>query len=359
MSEISPLFGDVVSSPVPANNPASPVVAPSVVTPSPVMAPPAMGNGLAKLPSDTDLDALSQSYKGGYASVSEKLLATHKASDAGDMGQQLNTLLLTAKGLNPAEQHSLVGKLMTRIRGEKEQILAHTQSVKGRLAELEKNMEATASVQRQRIQDIEGLKHENAMTAQKIQTAQQRAIEWEAQVSRTLATYTPDAQDPQSAAKLQEYKHLDTRLQVTIEDLKNYLVLNSQQAVELQSTQDNSRAILDEFDRARNIAIPALTQLVAQQLIAIEQQSALKTQAAVRDMVNNAMTQAATTLGQNQVAISTMQQTSMISVDTLTQCQDILDEAANKVKAIEQQGAQQRQLDAQKREELQRRLMAS
>lgn len=314
--------------------------------------------GMSALPTDQDLDQLSQNSRAGYATVAEKLLATHKTADAGDMGAQINQLLMTAKGLNPAEQKGLVGKLMTRIRGEKEQILAHTQSVKQRIAELEKQMDQSAALQRQRIQDIEGLKQENAAHTRKLQGGLAKAEPWRQETAQALQVPV-DVSDPQAAAKRQALQKLDQRLQITINDLQNAIVLDQQQAMELQSTQDNARAILDEFDRAKNIAIPALTQLVAQQLIAIEQQQAVKTDQAIRGMVNDAMLQAAKTLGQNEEQIAVMQQTSMISVDTLDQCQTILEQSAQKVREIEAQGEIQRQADAQKRADLERRFLAA
>lgn len=368
MSEVDPLFGDTVStSPTPAAPPAP--AAPQPASPIPASTPqaspvatvgatqPATTQTIS-LPSDQDIDQLSSDSRAGYASIADKLLATHKTADAGEMGQQINQLLVTAKGLNPAEQKGLVGKFLSRVRGEKEQILAHTQSVKARIAELEKQMDQSAALQRQRITDLEGLKQENIAHTQKLMAGLEKAKAWQQQTSQALQIPV-DSNDPQAPAKHKALQKLDQRLQITINDLQNAIVLDQQQAVELQSTQDNARAILDEFDRAKNIAIPALTQLVAQQLIAIEQQQAVKTDQAIRGMVNDAMLQAAKTLGQNQEQIATMQQTSMISVDTLDQCQTILEQTAQKVKEIEAQGAQQRQLDAQKRSDLEKRLLTS
>lgn len=357
MSDVSPLFFDLAPTPVPSQVPVSGPT-PTGVPPDPSipMAPVRSGRSIT-LPTDQDLDQLSQDSRAGYASVAEKLLATHKTADAGVLGGQINQLLAEAKGLNPAQQKSLVGKFLTKVRGEKEQLLAHTQSVKQRIAELEKQMDQSAALQRQRITDLEGLKQENTAHTQKLQSGLERAKAWQQQTAQALQLPV-DSTDPQAPAKRQALQKLDQRLQITINDLQNAIVLDQQQALELQATQDNARAILDEFDRAKNIAVPALTQLVAQQLIAMEQRQAVQTDQALRGLVNDAMLQAAQTLGQNQEQIATMQQTSMISTDTLDKCQTILEQAAQKVKAIETQGAQQRQLDAQKRSELERRFLS-
>ena len=312
----------------------------------------------ASLPTDADIDHLTQDARAGYASVTEKLLATHKTADMGDMGTQLNGLLMTAKGLDPKQQKSMIGKLMTHIRGEKEQILAHTQSVQGRIKELEAQMDQSANLQRQRIQDLDGLKKENAAHYQKLADALVRCTSWQQQTAQAL-TLPVDTTDPQAGVKRAALQKLDQRLQITVNDLKNAQILDQQQALELQATQDNARAILDEFDRAKNIAVPALTALVAQQLIAIEQREAVKVDGAIRDMVSQAMTQAAQTLGDNSIQIATMQQQAIIGTDTLEQCQDILEQSAAKVHEIEAQGAAQRKIDEGKRADLERRLLGS
>jgi len=354
MTEVNPLFPDDSST----QQPTQPPVPARTVVQTITVQQPAQNPVVTNLPTDSDIDHLTQDARAGYASVTEKLLATHKTADMGDMGSQLNELLATAKGLDPKQQKSLVGKFMAHIRGEKEQILAHTQSVKARIAELEAQMDKSAALQRQRIQDLEGLKKENADHYQKLSEALAKCIAWQEQTAQALSVPV-DPSDPQAGVKRAALQKLDQRLQITINDLKNAQVLDQQQALELQATQDNARAILDEFDRAKNIAIPALTALVAQQLIAIEQREAMKVDAATRDLVASAMTQAAQTLGDNSIQIATMQQQSIIGTDTLEKCQEILEQSAAKVKEIEAQGQAQRKIDEQKRADLEKRLLSS
>jgi uncharacterized protein YaaN involved in tellurite resistance len=360
MPDVNPLFGDEsTAAPTPAATPQSaPAITPATVSAPSQVSVSVMPQTAIALPSEDDIQRLTSDSRAGYATVAEKLLATHKTADMGDMGKQLNTLLVTAKGLDPKQQKSIVGKAFAMFRSEKENILAHTQSVQGRIKELETDMAKSAALQQQRIQDIEGLKKENAAHYQKLADGLVRAAGWQQQSAAALQLPV-DTSDPQAPMKRAALQKLDQRLQVLVNDLKNAQILDQQQALELQATQDNARAILDEFDRAKNIAVPALTALVAQQLIAIEQQQAIKVDGAIRDMVTSAMTQAAQTLGENSIQIATMQQQSIIGTDTLEKCQDILEQSATKVQEIEAQGAAQRKIDEQKRAELEKRLLAS
>lgn len=76
-------------------------------------------------------------------------------------------------------------------------------------------------------------------------------------------------------------------------------------------------------------------------------------------MTQQAMMQAAQTLGENEVQIATLQQSSVIGVEALAQCQDILDQATRKVQEIQAQGEIRRREDDAKRADLEKRLLGS
>ncbi len=161
----------------------------------------------------------------------------------------------------------------------------------------------------------------------------------------------------QEAAARKTHQHLLQRLQAAIPDLQNTLLMDQQQQQMLLSNQDDARAMIDEFDRVKSIAIPAMESLVAQQLIALEQKQAIATDTAIRDMTNAAILQAAQTLGENEVQIAQLQGRSVISVDTLAQAQDVLEQADKRVQEIQAQAEIKRREDAAKRADLERRLL--
>lgn len=352
MPDVDPLFGDATAPSETSSTTNAPATSPAAQALVPAPAAP-----LATIPSDSDIDNLGASGRETYAQITQRLLETHKTADAGEMGKQLNDLLMTAKGLDPKHRgHGIVGAIVHAFKSEKERILAHTQSVQTRIQALTGQMDQSAATQRQRIQDLQGMLQGSYQYHEQLKGAVAQAQAWLPAINQALQAPV-DPKDPFAGQKSRELKQRAQRLQIRINDLQNAMVLAQQQAVEIQATQDNARAILDEFDRAKNEAIPALTALVAQQLIAIEQKNALAVDATLRSTVQNAMTEAAQTLGENMETIATMQQSAVISTDTLDQCQKILEASAAKVKQIEAQGAQQRTLDAQKRQELERRLL--
>lgn len=348
MPDVDPLFGD----PAAPSDPATTTVGDHAIVPV-TPAPPVVAN----VPSDSDIANLGAAGRETYAQITQRLLETHKTADAGDMGKQINELLMTAKGLDPRHQgHGIIGAIVHAFRSEKERILAHTQSVQTRIQDLTRQMDQSAATQRQRIQDLQNMLQASYQYHEQLKTAVGQAQGWLPAIEQAM--HAPaDPKDPFTAQKSRELAQRDQRLKIRINDMQNAMVLAQQQALEIGATQDNARAILDEFDRAKNEAIPALTALVAQQLIAIEQKHAIEIDATLRSTVQNAMTQAAQTLGENMENIATMQQSAVISTDTLDQCQKLLEASAAKVKQIEAQGVQQRALDAQKRQDLEKRLL--
>ena len=346
MPDVDPLFGDDAA---PASAASAPTTGQAIV--------PAGPTALAPLPSDADIDNLGAAGRDTYAQITQRLLESHKTGDAGEMGKQINELISTAKGLDPRNQgHGFFGWILHAFKNEKEKILAHTESVQTRLRELTTQMDKSAETQRQRIADLQAMLQGSYQYHEQLKSSATQAEAWLPALEQAMKAPV-DGKDAFAAQKGRELTQRHQRLTIRINDLKNAMVLAQQQALEIQATQDNARAILDEFDRAKNEAIPALTALVAQQLIAIEQKHAIEVDATLRSTVQSAMTQAAQTLGENMEQIATMQQTAVISTDTLDQCQKLLEASAAKVKQIEAQGAQQRALDAQKRAELEKRLL--
>lgn len=319
--------------------------------------PVAHSTALIVLPKDDEIDQVAAASVSGGAAVTEKLLASHKTAQLGEMGVQLNELLAVAKGLHPDHtHHTLVGKLMSAFHGEKEQLLAHTQSVKTRMDTLRTKIEQTAALHRQRIADLDGLKVENEGHLDQMIAGIDKLSGWEGQVDTALLV-PPDTNNPHAAMNLTSLRHTKQRLATTIETLKNARELDVQRGLELQATQDNSRALLDEFTMAVGIAVPALEGLVAQQLIAIEQHDAARIDSELRGMISGAITQAAQTLGDNQVQIATMQNKPIIAMEDLEKAQAILEQSAEKVHQIETQGAAERAANEHRRAALEKRFL--
>ena len=312
----------------------------------------------AQLPSDDDISRLGADGRAAYGTITNDLLSLHKSTDLGEMGSKLTELISTAKGLDPKQaSHGMLDRAISLFKGQREQLLAHMQSVQQRLATLTQQMDSMAVQQRDRIHTLDALQQANFHYHEQLKGAVQQGQTWLESAKAALAL-PPDAVDPFVAQQRTAATHIVQRLEVAVNDFQNSMTLARQQALEIQQTQDNARAILDEFERAKTAVIPALTSLLTQQLIEIEQKHALETDDMLRSTLDAAMRQSAQTLGENTIQVATLQQRSLISTTTLDDCQKILEASADKVKQLEEAGRQQRIADGQKRAEIEQRLLA-
>ena len=312
----------------------------------------------AQLPSDDDISRLGADGRAAYGTITNDLLSLHKSTDLGEMGSKLTELISTAKGLDPKQaSHGMLDRAISLFKGQREQLLAHMQSVQQRLATLTQQMDSMAVQQRDRIHTLDALQQANFHYHEQLKGAVQQGQTWLESAKAALAL-PPDAVDPFVAQQRTAATHIVQRLEVAVNDFQNSMTLARQQALEIQQTQDNARAILDEFERAKTAVIPALTSLLTQQLIEIEQKHALETDDMLRSTLDAAMRQSAQTLGENTIQVATLQQRSLISTTTLDDCQKILQASADKVKQLEEAGRQQRIADGQKRAEIEQRLLA-
>ena len=349
--DVSPLFADE------PNDSAKPAPASTGQTTGATVSPGAV-RVAAQLPSDDDISRLGADGRAAYGTITNDLLSLHKSTDLGEMGSKLTELISTAKGLDPKQaSHGMLDRAISLFKGQREQLLAHMQSVQQRLATLTQQMDSMAIQQRDRIHTLEGLQQANFHYHEQLKGAVQQGQAWLESAKAALAL-PPDAADPFVAQQRTAATHIVQRLEVAVNDFQNSMTLAKQQALEIQQTQDNGRAILDEFERAKTAVIPALTSLLTQQLIEIEQKHALETDDMLRATLDAAMRQSAQTLGENTIQVATLQQRSLISTTTLDECQKILEASADKVKQLEEAGRQQRIVDGQKRAEIEQRLLA-
>jgi len=106
---------------------------------------------------DKAIEGLGGNTGAGVAKVSAKLLGTVRASDADVFGTQLNELIATSKGLDPAKLRSggLLSRVTNMFGSVKEKMLSQYQVVESRMDTLVSEMTRHANVHRARIQDFD------------------------------------------------------------------------------------------------------------------------------------------------------------------------------------------------------------
>ncbi|MGH7120635.1 MAG: toxic anion resistance protein [Acetobacteraceae bacterium] len=312
-----------------------------------------------KIPTDEEIASLGSNERDAYAKITGKVLSQTKASDLGEMSAKLTELVSVSKGFNPsAAKHGLLGKAISLVHNEREQILAHTQTVQRRINTLIGELDQIADRQHERMKDMAAMQQENLTYVEGLKADAAQAKQWLTRVAAAGAV-PADQGDPTAAAKVAALQHASQRLQIAINNIENAMTLGQQQAVEIQMTKDNSSAILEEFTKTKTLVIPALQSILAQYLVGLEQKNAITADKMLRDTLAEAMKETARMTGDNAVQIATAQQNSMISVQTIEECQSLLEGAASKVREIEEAGRQQRIQDAARRADIERRLLSA
>jgi uncharacterized protein YaaN involved in tellurite resistance len=318
----------------------------------------APGGDAGPLPTDEDINRLGAGDRQTYDAVTGKLLESHRTADLGAIGDKLNELITVARGLDYQQgRKGLVESALGFFRNERERIIAHMQTVQGRLDTLKAQVDGMVAAERDYIKTLGELKDANIAYFKQMRDATAQAEIWLASANAVLAAPV-DATDSFAVPKRAALQQLAARLERAINDFKNATALAQQEALTIQMESNNAQVLLDEFDRAETLVLPALRSIVGQQLIQIDQQRAAKTDEMLRSTLDDALRAQAQLTGENAVELAKLQQGAAIRTTTLLECGNILDVAAAKVKQIQEAGRQARLADATNRTEIERRLLA-
>ena len=198
---------------------------------SPIAAPSPTSTDL-KIPTDEDMTNLGSNGHDAYAKITEKILSQDKASDLGEMSTKLTELVSVSKGFNPrAARHGLLNKAIGILRNEREEILAHTETVQRRINTMIGELDQIADRQRDRIKDMAALQQENLAYFKGLKADAAKAKEWLTQVEAARAI-PADQTNSAAAATVSALQRASQRLQVAITNLENAMTLAKQQAIE-------------------------------------------------------------------------------------------------------------------------------
>ena len=312
-----------------------------------------------KTPTNEDISALGAKSRNAYDAATKRILQAHKTADLGSMGAKLNTLIAVAKSMdikNGARQ-SFLEKATGFFRSERERILAHVSSVQQRLDGMMKEVEDMVAEERDHIKTLTELQRANLDYHQDMKAAAATAESWLA-ASQAALSAPLDPADDMAASKRAALQQLTARLERTINDFRSAVTLAKQEALTIAQEQGNAQILIDEFERAQTIVLPALRIIIGQQLIQIDQRHAAATDEMLRSTLDEALRIQAQLTGENSVQLAQLQQSATINTTTLLDCESILEQAATRVKAIQDEGRKARLQDATNRSEVERRLLA-
>lgn len=308
---------------------------------------------------DKAIEALGGSTGTGVAKVSAKLLGTVRASDADVFGTQLNELIATSKGLDPARLRSggMMSRLTNMFGSVKEKMLSQYQVVESRMDTLVAEMTRHANVHRARIQDFDEM-YKNLETYYQGLDADVKKGEGWAERLRQAVAQQPAASDAFEAQQAAELRRRLERLEKRIDDLRRAMLMATQMVPQIRLSQDNARALTDTFTDIVNVSIPAWRNVFSLYLLQLEAKQSAAVANAAYDATDAAFRAQADMLLENTETVGRTRQRSLVSLETAQHVQAQLVSAFDKLEQISNEGQQRRKDELPKLQELERELIA-
>ena len=308
---------------------------------------------------DKAIEALGSATGAGVAKVSAKLLGTVRASDADVFGTQLNELIATSKGLDPAKLRSggLLSRVTNMFGSVKEKMLSQYQVVESRMDTLVAEMTRHANVHRGRIQDFDEMYKGLETYYQGLDADVKKGEHWAAQLRQAVAQQAAPA-NAFEAQQATELKRRLERLEKRIDDLRRAMLMATQMVPQIRLSQDNARALTDTFTDIVNVSIPAWRNVFSLYLLQLEAKQSAAVANAAYDATDAAFRAQADMLLENTETVARAKQRSLVSLETAQHVQAQLITAFDKLEHISQEGRQRRKDELPKLQELERELIA-
>ena len=308
---------------------------------------------------DKAIEGLGGNTGAGVAKVSAKLLGTVRASDADVFGTQLNELIATSKGLDPAKLRSggLLSRVTNMFGSVKEKMLSQYQVVESRMDTLVGEMTRHANVHRARIHDFDEMYKGLEMYYQGLDADVRKGEEWAGRLRQAVAQQAAPA-NAFEAQQATELKRRLERLEKRIDDLRRAMLMATQMVPQIRLSQDNARALTDTFTDIVNVSIPAWRNVFSLYLLQLEAKQSAAVANAAYDATDAAFRAQADMLLENTETVARAKQRSLVSLETAQHVQTQLITAFDKLEQISNEGQQRRRDELPKLQELERELIA-
>ena len=308
---------------------------------------------------DKAIESLGGSTGSGVAKVSAKLLGTVRASDADMFGAQLNELIATSKGLDPAKLRS--GGVLSRITNlfgsVKEKMLSQFQVVESRMDTLVAEMTRHANVHRGRIHDFDEMFKGLEGYYQGLDADVKKGEGWIVKLQQAVAQQ-PVSANAFEAQQATELRRRLERLEKRVDDLRRAMLMATQMVPQIRLSQDNARALTDTFTDIVNVSIPAWRNVFSLYLLQLEAKQSAAVANAAYDATDAAFRAQADMLLENTETVARAKQRSLVSLETAQHVQTQLITAFDKLEQISKEGQQRRKDELPKLQELERDLIA-
>ena len=316
------------------------------------------GNRVSNFPVDIRNPAAVSNYgssaQDNVAKFADEVLEYVKTSSTGQVGDKLVSIVSIAKELNVSELNGtaskipFIGGLIDKLNARREKFVSKFNSLKDQIDKVVSELDTTNSALANRIKLLDQLYDHNLAEYHELEqlikdgkvflTEQRETFE----LQRNEATLNGQINDPIAAQSYTDWQNAIARFEKRISDLEAVQMMTVHAMPEIRMIQSNNQMLIEKFNNAKTLTIPAWKKQFVLAVSLDEQKKAANLAQTIDDATNDFYKANANMLGENAISVARSNQRSIIDLDSLQHMQNTLISTFEEMKKIDAEGVQHR-----------------
>ena len=293
------------------------------------------------------------------AKFADEVLEYVKTSSTGQVGDKLVSIVSIAKELNVSDLNGtsskipLIGGLIDSFNKRRDKFVAKFNSLKDQIDKVIGELDNTNEALEKRIKLLDQLYDHNMAEYNELEILltegkeflklQQETFEEQ----RNEAVLTGKINDPIVAQSYTDWQARIGRFSKRLSDLEAVQMMAVQAMPEIRMIQSNNQMLIEKFNNAKTLTIPAWKKQFVLAVSLDEQKKAANLAQTIDDATNDFYKANADMLGENAISVARSNQRSIIDLESLQHMQTTLISTFEEMKKIEAEGeAQRKQMSA-------------
>ena len=295
--------------------------------------------------------AQAQDQVGKFA---DQVLEYVKTSNSGEVGPKLVQIVGIARELNISDLNGntskipLIGPLIDSFRKKRERFVSKFTSLKDQIDNIIKELDVTSANLGNRNKLLEQLYEHNMQEYKELEVlvdqgkafVQQQREEF--MLQRDAAVLSGQINDPVVAQSYTDWKASIDRFEKRVSDLEAIKMMAIQAMPEIRMIQSNNQMLIEKFNNAKTLTIPAWKKQFVLAVSLDEQKQAANLAQTVDDATNEFYRNNAKLLGENAISVAKSNQRSIIDLESLEVMQSTLINTFEEMQNIENEGQKHR-----------------
>ena len=294
------------------------------------------------------------------ARFADEVLEYVKTSSTGQVGDKLVSIVSIAKELNVSDLNGttskipFIGGLIDSFNKRRDKFVSKFNSLKDQIDKVVAELDTTNEALAKRIKLLDQLYDHNMaeyneldglIKEGKVILEDQRQ---QFELQRNEATLTGQINDPVVAQSYNDWQASISRFSKRISDLEAVQMMTVHAMPEIRMIQSNNQMLIEKFNNAKTLTIPAWKKQFVLAVSLDEQKKAANLAKTIDDATNDFYKANADMLGENAISVARSNQRSIIDIESLEHMQNTLISTFEEMKKIESEGeAHRKQMSAQ------------